>query len=157
MPDSFARVNGKVFDHGSVILSILGERQEGFKAIKYDQKRNRTKVTGAGRHRRPKARTRGTYECGDVTITMLRRSAQDIRDAFAARSTDGISYGDPDGTIVVQYVEPGLAPVKDEFFKVVLVGDAGGTDDNADPLYEDVVFQPLWMRRNGKSLYGAQF
>lgn len=150
------RLNGKVFDHGSVIIRIGGERYEGITGAKYDQKRIRTKVTGLNRHRRPKGRTRGNYEAGDATFTAYRATAQAIRDQIARLSSDGASYGDPEVPILIQYVEPGLAPIKDELVKCCIITDAGGTDDNADPLKEDVVFSVLSMKRNGKTLYGAR-
>lgn len=152
--DTF-RINGATYDYGSASLRINGERYEGVKSIKYDQKRTRTKVTGLNRSRRPKGRTRGNYEAGNVTLTMLRKTAQDLRDALALLSTDGQSYGDAEVPIVVTYFEPTLGLTKDELLSCSIESDAGGAEDNPDPLYEDVVFSCLHMKRNGKTLYGA--
>ncbi|NUP11219.1 MAG: hypothetical protein HOW73_34670 [Polyangiaceae bacterium] len=151
----FVLVNGKAFDHGSVLLFIDGEKVEGFKSIKYGHKRTRGKVTVGGRNRAPRAFTRGTYEAEDPTISLLRDTARALRDRLAARA-GGTAYGDREFPIVVQYVEPGMPAVVDVMPRCVLSGDGGGTDDNADAHYEDVSFQTLSLRRNKKTLHSVR-
>ncbi len=150
------RVNGKVFDWGSCILKIGGVRYEGVTSIKYDQKRDRAKVYGMGRDRAPLGRTGGKYEAGDCTMAMYRSTAQSLRDWAALRAGDGLSYGDAEFPIVVQMVETGLAPITDELLKACIISDAGGGEENPDPLKEDVVFQVLKMKRNGKTLWSQR-
>jgi len=149
----FVLVNGKVFDHSSVLLHIAGEKVVGFKSIKYGHKRTRGKVTVGGRNRAPRAFTRGTYEADDVTISLLRDSARALRDRLAQKSGSTTSYGEGKFPIVCQQVEAGLPPIVDSFPTCTIMSDGGGTDDNADPHYEDVVFQVLHLKRNGKTLH----
>jgi hypothetical protein len=156
MSDSFIRINGKVFDHGSVEVRLQGEPFVGIKEVKYDQKRNRVLVRPLARNRRPKGKSAGEYEPGKLVITMLRRSAQDLRDQIAKLSEDGDSYGDPGEWVSsVQYIERGMGPIMDSFEGCWIEGDAGGTAQGPDPLYEDVTIGFEAMKRNGKYLYSA--
>lgn len=152
----YVLVNGKVFDHASVLLHIDGEKIVGYKSIKYGHKRTGAKVTIGGRNRAPKAFTNGTYEAEDVTVSLLRDTARALRDKIATGSADGTSYGEKKFPIVVQQVEPGLPAIVDAFPTCRLAGDGGGTDDNADPHYEDVTFQVLYLKRNGKTLHSTR-
>lgn len=155
MSDSFLRINGKAFDWGSVRLKIDGRLYTGVKSIKYGHKRTRAKVPSMGKSRRAIGKTAGKYETEDTVLSMLRRTAQDLRDHLASRSSDGASYGDPQFTITVQYIESGIGPVKDEILNCNIDGDGGGGEDGTDPLYEDVVISCLKIKRNGKVLHAS--
>lgn len=157
MSDSIIRIQGKAFDHSCVRAKIAGRKYLGIKSIKYDQKRTRGKVPILGGEQVPLSMTRGFYEMGQITVTMLRRSAQDLRDHIASKSADGKSYGDPLFPMSVQYVGPGIPAVQDDFFSCAITGDGGGTESgSADPLYEDVVLDCLKMKRNGKTLFASK-
>jgi hypothetical protein len=149
------RINGKAFDHSSVSIKIAGRRLRQVKELKYSQKRTRSKVPGNNKSQRAVARTSGNYEIDKITITTTRHEARAIRDLFASKSHDGESYGDPELPLVVQYVERGLPPIVDSFVKCSLESDAGGTSYGPDALMEDVVLDPMHMKRNGKHLYAS--
>lgn len=154
--DSIIAINGNAHDHGSVRIKIMGKPYFGIKSVKYDQKRTRGKVMKLGPAHAAIGFTQGTYECGDCTLTMLRRTAQDLRDHAAERAGTS-SYGDAIFPIIVQYITPGVGPCKDELLRCSIMSDAGGTEQGSpDPLYEDVVFQVIKMKRNGKTLYTAR-
>lgn len=147
------RVNGKAFDHSSVVFTIAGRKLRQVKEIKYSQKRNRSKVPGLTKSQVAVARTRGNYEPDKLTVTTTRHEAQAVRDLLASKAPDGESYGDPEVPIVCQYVERGLPPCIDAFTKCCLESDGGGTSYGADALYEDLVFDFFSLKRNGKHLY----
>lgn len=155
MADSFRRIHGKTFDAGSTILTIGGEKYEGWKSIKGGQKRTRVKAGGISRARRARVRTAGMYEAEDLVISMLKSSAQDLRDDLC-RVSGSRSYGDAEVTIVMQFVEDGVRTVVETYEQCAMVSDGTTVDDNADPLYEDVTFSVMGVRRNGKTLYSAK-
>src|SRR5688572_8843595 len=105
------RVNQNTHSWGSIILKLDGERYYGCTAISYGDKRERTKGYGLGAHHAPRGRSAGKYTVEPVKLTMYRSSAQEFRNALAARSPDGISYGDVEFQIVVQTIEPGEIPL----------------------------------------------
>lgn len=157
MSDSIVRIQGLAFDGSCVRVMIAGRKYYGIKSIKYDQKRNRSNVSILGPEQAPVGMTRGFYEMGQVTIAMLRRTAQDLRDHIASKSSNGRSYGDPKFHLSVQYVAVGIPAVIDEFFGCAITGDGGGADiPSADPLYEDVVMNCLKMQRGGKTLFASK-
>lgn len=147
------RINGKIYDFGSVILKIDGIKYEAWKSIKYSQKRERVKVGKAGRPRTPLGLTRGKPNAENLVISMLTEAAQELRDN-CAKKTDGVSYGDHVFPISLQRFEPGKPrPQTDEFFQCAIVGDGGGVDDNGDPEFEDVEIMVSSLKRDGKTLY----
>jgi hypothetical protein len=152
MSDSLIRINGRAFDAGSVRIKIAGRAFIGIKSTKYDHKRTKAKVDATVPGLGALGYTQGKYEAGDATFSMLRRTAQDMRDMLAARAGNG-SYGDTEFPIIIYYVAPGIPACKDELLRCSVMTDGGGHDTgNADPLYEDVVFQVIKIKRNGKTL-----
>lgn len=86
------RVNGNVHSWGSIIL-------------KYGDARERAKVYGMGRHHAPRGRTRGKYTVEPVTLRGPKGTVQQLRALLAQQAPDGVSYGDVEFQIVVQYTE----------------------------------------------------
>lgn len=155
MAGDFVRVNGKAFDHSSVVMKIAGRRITQAKDIKYDEKRNRSKVVGMNRAQTPVAVTRGNYEAGQLTITTTHAEAAAVRKHLASKSRSGTSFGDALVPGTCQYIEPGLEPVVDAFKNLRLTSRAGGTTQGPDPLYTDLVFDFDSMKSNGLTLYSG--
>jgi hypothetical protein len=152
--DSFVRINGRTFDWGSTRIKLAGRLFVGLKSIKYGHKRNRAKVAGMGKARRAISWSQGRYETEDLVLSMYRRSAQDLRE-YIAELAGGTSYGDFQFTTSVQYIERGIRSVHDELRNCVILGDAGGGEENPDPEMEDVTIGFLELIRNKKRL-GAE-
>lgn len=141
-------VNNKAYDFGSVIFKAAGVSYEGINSIKFGQKRERGKVYRMNRSRLPLGVTPGKVTTEDLVVKFNKQSAQLLRADLAHKAGNG-SYGDLIFPITIQLAEPGLLPVTDEFPKCWIAGDDGSADDNTDPLYEEVIFGVMFMRRSG--------
>jgi hypothetical protein len=148
------RVNGNQFSWGSIVARIDGEPYTGFTKVSFADSRERVKAYGMGRHHAPRGRSRGKYTVDPVTLTGWTRSVQDLRDALAAKASDGNSYGDVVFQIVVQYEERiGDAPITIELEDCVWMKSSTSNEESADPLTEDIEIDCLRIRRNGKVLF----
>jgi hypothetical protein len=146
------RVNGNAHSWGSIVAKIDGDRYHGFTAIKYGDKRERSKLYGMGKHHAPRGRSRGKYTVDVVGLTGPKATVQALRDALAAKSTSGTSYGDVEFDIVVQFVE-GQTPITVEIEGCVFVGDASNHEEGPDSLMDEIELDPMRIRRNGKVLF----
>jgi hypothetical protein len=150
-------INGKAHDWGSTVIRVNGKAYEGILAVKYSHKRERTRVYGQGNQRKPIAVTGGKYNPEDGSLTVLKGTAQQIRDDLARQSADGQSYGDARFPITVQYIEDGVGPIKDEVLGCWIAGDDGGGEEgSADPTKEEIPFGCMEIKKNGKTLYAAK-
>ena len=152
------KIAGKAYEPTSVRVKLAGIRFYGVKEIKWDQKRTRSKVPILDRSGAPVAMTRGFYEMGQVTVSMLKDSAQSLRQTVAALSSSQLSYGEPKFGGSIQYIEFPLPPIVESFFSLAIAGDNGGTAlGSADPLYEDVIMDCLRATKNGLGLFDQAF
>jgi hypothetical protein len=150
------RVNGNIVSWGSLVIKIDGDRYYGFTSISYADKRERVKVHGMGRHQAPRARTRGKYTTDPVKLGGPKSSIQALRDALAARSADGISYGDVEFQIVCSYSETeDSESMTVEIEDCVFVGNSSSEEESADPLKEEIEIDCMKIRRNSKVLFDA--
>lgn len=154
------RVNGNVYSWGSLILKIGGERFSGFNSISYGDKRERVKGYGMGRHQAPRSRSRGKYSTDPVKLAGPPGSANEIRAMLAALSSDGVSYGDVEFEIALQYVEPsvdggGETPMNIQIERCVIVADTATHEEGSDPLKEEIEIDCMLIRRNGLTLFDS--
>ena len=152
------RINGKVYDWGSVVFYIAGLRcgeDSGIKSISWGQKRSRTAVTGMGKSRRAAAKTRGKYEATPVKVECLSDAAHAIQDHIAQQAEDGNSYGDVDNfAMSLQLIESGLDTVSIDWQGCSIDEEEGSASESStDPLMTPLTITPLTMSRNGKTLY----
>lgn len=149
------RINGNQHSWGSIILKIDGDRYYGFTAISYNDKRTRSKGYGLGRHHAPRGRTRGKYELDPVKLTGWKSSIQELRRALATRSANGLSYGDVEFQVTVQYIENGEQPITVEIERCVITGNSASDEENPDPLKEELEIDCMLIRRNGLTLFDS--
>lgn len=147
------RVNGNQHSWGSIVVKIDGDRYYGFTAIKYSDSRERVKAYGMGKHHAPRGRSKGKYAVEPVGLTGWKSSIQALREALAAKSSDGNSYGDVEFQIVVQYVETGENPITVELDRCVFTKNTSNEEEGPDPLSEEVELDCMKIRRNGKVLF----
>ncbi len=150
------RVNGNLMSWGSIKCKAAGESYTGFNAISYADKRERVKGYGMGAHQAPRGRSRGKYTTELVKIRGHKSSVQALREALAARASDGISYGDVEFEIVVQYVDAGESPMTVEINSCVWAENTSNEEESADPLTEEFALDCMAIRRNGKVLFDAR-
>jgi hypothetical protein len=146
------RVNGNLHSWGSIKIKVAGDLYTGFTAISYSDSRERVKGHGMGRHHAPRGRSRGKYNTEPVQLTGYKGSLQQLRKALADAG-DGVSYGDTEFQIIVQYVESDDTPITVELDRCVWTKNASSEEENPDPLKEDVEFDCMLIRRNNLVLF----
>lgn len=147
------RVNGNMLSWGSISIKLDGERFHGFTKVNYADSRERVKAYGMGRHHAPRGRSRGKYSTDPVVIGGPKGSVQELRQALAARSIDGRSYGDVEFDVVVQYVESDDTPITVEIERCVWTKNTEQHEEGPDPLNEDFECDAHLIRRNGLVLF----
>ncbi len=155
------RINGKVYDWGSVTLRIAGVRfgqDSGILEISWGQKRERQQVSGMGRTRAPAAHTGGRYSCNPVKYTCVTGTSHAIIEQIAQTAPDGKSYGDVDDfAMSLQLVENKLDTISYDWTGCAITEEEGSASEGeAGPLKEPLTIQPLRMTRNGMSLFSQQ-
>ena len=148
------RINGNVYSWGSIILKVNEERLSGFTAISYADSRERVKAYGQNRSQTPRGRTRGKYATEPVGLTGSKSSMQALR-KLLADAGDGVSYGDTEFQIVVQYVEADETAITVEIEDCVWIGNSSSEEEGADPLKEEIKIDCMLIRRNGLTLFDA--
>jgi len=146
------RINGNMYQHSSIVLKLDNERFFGFKSISYGDAREYGKAYGAARHAGPRGRTSGKYSTEPVAVSMEKKSAKALRDALAARSSSGTSFGNVEFQIVVQY-EEGTDVITDTIDRCRWTKTAGKSEEGPEPIYEDIEFDCMFILWNGKALY----
>jgi hypothetical protein len=150
------RINGNQQSWGSIVLKIDGDRYYGFTGITYGDKRERVKSYGMGRHQAPRGRSRGKYSTDPVKLTGWKASIQTLREALAAKSANGLSYGDVEFEIVIQFIETGDNPQTVEIARCVFVGNSTSDEESADSLKEEIEIDCMAIRRNGLTLFDSE-
>ena len=148
------RINGKIHSWGSITLKIGEERFTGITAISYGDSRERVKAYGMGRAQGPRGRTRGKYTTDPVVLTCHKSTAQLIRQKLADEG-GGDSYGETEAQIVVEYFEENDEPITVEIEDCVYSKSTSSEQEGPDPLTEDIEFDPMFIRRNGLTLFDA--
>ena len=149
------RINGSALSWGSIVLKLDGERFHGFTSISFADKRERVMGYGIGRHHAPTRRSRGKYSTEPVKLVGWKSSIQALRAGLAARASDGVSYGNVEFEINVQYVEAGETPMNVVIERCVIVGNTSTDEENPDPLKEEMEISCMLIRRNGLVLFDS--
>lgn len=149
------RVNGNQLSWGSIVARLDGDRYFGFTAIKFADSRERAKAYGMSRSHAPRGRSRGKYSTEPVGLTGWTGSVQALRDALAAKSADGLSYGDVEFEVVVQYIEADETPITVEIERCVWTKNTTNNEEGPDPLSEEIELDCMLIRRNGKTLFDS--
>jgi hypothetical protein len=149
------RVNGNILSWGSIKIKIAGEPYYGFNSLSYADKRERVKVYGMGKHQAPRGRSRGKYSTDPVKLGGPKASVQQLREALAAKSTDGVSYGDVEFEIIGSYYESNELPILVQIERCVIVGNSASEEEGADPLKEELEIDCMKIYRNGLTLFDS--
>jgi hypothetical protein len=149
------RVNGNQHSWGSIKLKLDSDLFTGFTSIGFADKRERVKAYGMGRHQAPRGRSRGKYTVEPVKLVGWKGSIAIFRAALASRSDDGISYGNVEFQIVVQYIEYDEQPITVEIDRVVWTGNSTSDEESADNLKEEIELDAMLIRRNGLTLFDS--
>lgn len=146
------RVNNNQYDWGSIVIKVDGDEFHGFTAVSHNQKRERSKAYGTGKHRAPRGRTRGRYSA-EAKITAWKSSVEALRAKLASLSPDGSSYGDVVFQVVVQYIEADETPITEELVDCVIASEDASHEENTDPLKEEIGLDVMYIKKNGRTLF----
>lgn len=149
------RVNGNQISWGSAILKLDGDRFTGITEVSFSDKRERVKAYGMGRHHAPRGRSAGKYTVDNVKIVGWKSSLQIFREQLAARSPDGISYGNIEFELIMEYVELDETPLIVNIERCVWAASNTSDTEGPENLKEDAEFDPMLIRRNGLVLFDS--
>ncbi len=147
------RVNGNQLSWGSIKVKLDGEVYFGFNSLSYGDKRERVKAYGMGKHQAPRGRSRGKYSTDPVKLGGPKASVQALREALAAKSADGVSYGDVEFEVIAQYFESAELGITVQCERCVIVANASTEEEGSDPLKEEIELDTMKIRRNGLVLF----
>lgn len=146
------RINGNVPSWASITVKLGERRYTGFTSISYGDSRERVKLYGMGRSQAPRGRSVGKYTTDVVSMTGAKDTVEALRTDLASDGPDGVSMGDTEFEIVVEYVEADFSIV-DVIEGCVLSKNAVSHEENADPLKEDIEIDCMRIRWNGRTLF----
>lgn len=149
------RINGNIYSWGSITVKVAGEIYYGFTSITYADKRERTAVYGMGKHQAPRAKTRGKYSVDPVKLKGPKDSFDALRAQLASLSASGVSFGDFEFQITVQYVEDDETPITDTLNRCSYVGTSGSFEEGADAMMEEVEIFCMSILWNGLTLFDS--
>lgn len=149
------RVNGNQLSWGSIKVKLDGEVYYGFSSLAYGDKRERVKAYGMGKHQAPRGRSRGKYSTDPVKLGGPKASVQALREALAAKSADGVSYGDVEFEVIAQYFETSELGITVQCERCVIVANSSTEEESADPLKEEIELDTMMIRRNGLTLFDS--
>lgn len=152
------RVNGNLVSWGHIIVRCGIEEFHGFDSITYADKRERVKAYGMGRHHAPRGRSAGKYSTDPVKLRGPKSTIEALRASLATQAQDGVSYGDVEFHIVVQYAVSSTStepPMSVEIEGCVITSESSSHEESADPLKDEIEADCLLIRRNGRTLFDA--
>lgn len=147
------RINGFVHSWGSITCKIDGQKFFGFTSVGYSDKITRALQWGMGKHGAPRARTRGKYEPGECKLGGPKDTVHALRQALAAKSPSGNSYGVTEFQVILQYIDVGVTPLIVNLDKCLWFSNDSSEEEGGDPLKEEFGFQPMKIKRNGLVLF----
>lgn len=147
------RVNGNILSWGSIKIKLDGVPYYGFTSVSYSDKRERVKAYGMGKHHAPRGRSRGKYTVEPAKLGGPKDSIQRLREALAAKSANGSSYGDVEFEVVIQYFERDQIPITVQLERCVIVTNSSSEEESADPLKEEIELDVMKIYRNGLTLF----
>lgn len=149
-------VNGIDVSFGSMIFKIGGERFFGQTSVSYGHKLETAKGYSMKRSQAPDRRSRGKYTVEPLKVKFYKSTAQAIRRKLAALSSNGVSYGEPEFSATLQYVEQSSQQSHMvEFFRLRYVGETESDEEGPDLLMEEIEFDPMLIKKDGLLLAAA--
>lgn len=149
------RINGNQLSWGSIKVKLDGQPYYGFTSLTYGDKRERVKAYGMGKHQAPRGRSRGKYSTDPVKLGGPKSSIQALREALAAKSEDGVSYGDVEFEVIAQYFESSELGITVQCERCVFVANSSSEEEGADPLKEEIELDTMKIYRNGLTLFDS--
>jgi hypothetical protein len=148
------RVNGNIVSYGSIKAKIDSDLFVGFTSIGFAHKRERTFVYGMTPDQAPRARTRGKYTAEPIKLKGPKSTFQAMRQALAAKSGDGRSYGDVEFPVVLQLIEQEESHTI-EFDRCVFTGASNSFEEGAEALMEEVELSCFHIIEDGLTLFSG--
>lgn len=148
------RINGNMKSWSSIVAKLDGERFYGIVSINYKDQLERVKGYGQGKHHGPRGRSAGKYSVDPVAVKMEKDTARALRNALAAKAADGRSFGTVEFEITVSYIENNVGHT-DTIERCKWQSTSATNEESPDPLYEEVEFDAMLIRWDGKTLFDS--
>lgn len=147
------RILGNALSPASYILKCKGQEIHGLCQMTIGQKRERSKVYGTGRARRPRGRTGGKYSA-TCKMKLYRGTMNDWILFLSQFADDGISYGNVEFDLYVLQVETDETPSEYQV-NGCYIADENLDDDmeSVDASKDDIELDVIEVIKNGKTLY----
>ena len=149
------QINGFAHSWGSIIAKAGGEEFYGFTAVSFADKIEETIIYGLGKAQGPRGRTRGKYSTEESKIKGPISTIAALRKALAALADDAKSYGTVEFPMTIQMVEADETPIIVELERCRLLSTTGSFSEGPDGLEEEVAIKPLFVTRDGLTLYDS--
>ena len=156
MADDTIRVNGNLFSWGSIQVTVNGIILTGFNEITYGDKRERVEGYGLGSHHGPLGRSAGKYSTEESSLKGFTHAISELRNTLASFAPDGRSYGSVEFQVDIFYTESDLSSHSVNLLACVVTGDNSSRTEGADPLTDELKFKPLYIYRDGATLFDSQ-
>jgi len=154
MSDQF-RINGNMVSWASISLSAGINKYTGFNSITYGDKRERVEGYGMGRSHAPRGRSAGKYSTEVSKLRGPKSTIEALRSDLALLSPDQRSYGNIEFVCSVRFIEVGDTIMNVVLHKCVLITDMSQHEESPDPLFDEIEIKPLYIVRNGKTLFDS--
>ncbi len=133
------RVNGSIYDWGSIVCTVDGERFYGFTTLDDPEETLEVaKVWGMSKNRAPRGRTNGKYTPGPGKIGGPLGSITDFLALLGSKAADGKSFGKVVFQVVVQFIEADETPYKIEWRDCRVTKRSGAREEGADGLMSEL-------------------
>lgn len=149
------RVNGVMYSWGSLVFILDGERYYGFTSVGFAEKREYGKGYSMARHHAPIGRSSGKYTTESLKVTGWKHSVLNLKTALAAKSANGLAYGNVQFQGLLQYIEPDETEITIEFDRLKWTANSFAHDESPDPLKSDFELDFMFMRENGLTLFDS--
>ena len=148
------RIVGPALSWASWTIRVKGHEFYGVKKMSFGQKRERAKIWGTGRSRKPRGRTSGKYSA-TAKMTIERGSFNDFIAFLATFAEDGVSYGNVPFDVVGQQMENGNSTPSDYQAIECYIGDENFDEDgdSIEGSTDEIELDIVEVIKNGKTLY----
>jgi hypothetical protein len=146
--------HGTVLGWNSCTFLIGSARIFGLTAISLAQSRDRQNMTGMDPSGKPLGQSRGALKTEPTKIRVYAETAKQIRNALAAASPTGTSYGESQVTCDFFGAELSSGQAASATLNLcTYIGETSGWDDTQQALVEEITLLSEFIERDGKVLY----
>jgi len=153
-------INGRLVSWSHTRLTLDGDLFTGFTSLTWDEACEVVVGYAATADHAPVAFSDGKYVPGDLKIKGPVHAIAELRDWWAAHSSDGKSYGPSKVQLKSAQLQwdlgEGTPEQRAEWETLIWLGNSNANEESADGREEEITIKFLKCRRNGKTLYNSE-